>query len=274
MNAWNDLPLLASLLPESDEMLIRPTGGPVNRASVQALIDAITASAQLKNLPATVFTAASNDIDATMRGRLVVANRNAAITFAMLAVASAGEGFTCFAMNRGTGTLTLDPDGAELINGVSTLSMVTGDAALLVVENGEWRAFVFGAVATANAAAYRALTPGKVITTDAVAGGLAEVTLTDAATITWDMSTGIDFVVTLGGNRTLGNPSNTTVGKRGRIRVVQDGAGNRTLARSSNLKTAGGNDLVLSSGSGAVDFIDYDVVSATFIRLAVSKDWD
>lgn len=130
-----------------------------------------------------------------------------------------------------------------------------------------------GVVQLADGAAYRALTTGRAITTDAVVAGLAEVALTDATTIAWDMGTGIDFTVTLAGNRTLGNPSNVTVGKRGRIRVVQDATGGRTLAKSSNCKTAGGQALTLSTAAGAVDYIDYDAVSATNIRLTLSKGW-
>lgn len=104
-------------------------------------------------------------------------------------------------------------------------------------------------------------------------GAMAEVALTDAATIAWDMATGIDFTVTLGGNRTLGNPTNTKVGQRGRIRVVQDGTGSRTLTKSSNHKTVGGAALSLSTAAASVDYIDYDVVSSTNIRLSLSKAW-
>lgn len=125
----------------------------------------------------------------------------------------------------------------------------------------------------ASAAQYRALTLGVVVGTDSIVGGMAEVGLTDGATIAWDMASGFDFSVTLGGNRTLGNPTNTIVGKRGRIRVVQGTGGNRTLALSGNLKTAGGVGVTLSTAAGAVDFLDYDVVSASFIRIALSKDW-
>lgn len=119
----------------------------------------------------------------------------------------------------------------------------------------------------------RSNTSDRILTTDIVNGAMAEVTLTDATTIAWDMSTGIDFVVTLGGNRTLGNPTNTVVGRRGRIRVVQDGTGSRTLTKSSNIKTVGGAAISLSSTGGAVDYLDYDVVSSTNIRVNVSKAW-
>lgn len=56
-----------------------------------------------------------------------------------------------------------------------------------------------------------------------------EVILTDAATITWNMSTGINFFVTIEGNRTLAFPTGITPGKRGYIRVHASGA-TRTLA--------------------------------------------
>lgn len=53
----------------------------------------------------------------------------------------------------------------------------------------------------------------------------AYVTLTDAATIATDLSLGNQFQVTLGGNRTLGAPTNVVAGQSGVIRVVQDGSG-------------------------------------------------
>ena len=120
---------------------------------------------------------------------------------------------------------------------------------------------------------YRGNTADRILTTDIVWSSMAEVTLTDAATITWDMSTGFDFVVTLGGNRTLDNPTNTKVGQRGRIRVIQDATGSRTLTKSSNHKTAGGAAITLSTAANAVDYLDYDVVSSTNIRLTLSKAW-
>lgn len=126
----------------------------------------------------------------------------------------------------------------------------------------------------ATAAEYRSMTTGKALTTDAVSGGMAEVALTDAATILWDAKAGIDFTVTIAGNRTLGNPSNidaTVIGRRGRIRVVQDATGGRTLTKSSNHKTAGGVPLVIASAANAETFIDYDIVSATKVRLSNSQ---
>lgn len=92
----------------------------------------------------------------------------------------------------------------------------------------------------------------------------AEVTLTDAATIAVDMSTFINARVTLGGNRTLGNPTNPKVGQTGYIAVVQDGTGSRTLSYASNWKRAGGAP-VLTTTAAAIDFIFYEVITATYI---------
>lgn len=56
------------------------------------------------------------------------------------------------------------------------------------------------------------------------------VALTDAATIATDASAGDVFSVTLGGNRTLGVPTNPEDGMRKTWRIRQDGTGSRTLA--------------------------------------------
>jgi len=110
-----------------------------------------------------------------------------------------------------------------------------------------------------------ALTPGDVY------NALAEVTLTDAATIALDMSTFINAVVTLAGNRTLGNPTNPKVGQTGRIRVVQDGTGSRTLAFSSNWKRPGGAP-TLTTTAAANDFIYYEVITTTYILYDIKKN--
>lgn len=58
----------------------------------------------------------------------------------------------------------------------------------------------------------------------------AVVALTDAATIAVNAALGNDFRVTLGGNRTLGAPSNPVDGQRIDFQITQDATGSRTLA--------------------------------------------
>lgn len=59
---------------------------------------------------------------------------------------------------------------------------------------------------------------------------IAEATLTDGATIAWDVSTSPVAKVTLGGNRTLSAPTNPiNSGQYIALLVIQDGTGSRTL---------------------------------------------
>jgi Head binding len=123
-----------------------------------------------------------------------------------------------------------------------------------------------------SAAQYRANTADKVLSTDQVWSAAAWVTLTDAATIAVDMATFLNAQVTLAGNRTLGNPTNTKDGQEGCIRIVQDGTGARTLAYGANWEFAGGTAPILSVTAGAVDLLFFKVLSATSIFAALTRD--
>jgi hypothetical protein len=75
-------------------------------------------------------------------------------------------------------------------------------------------------------------------------GQRGEITgLTDGATITPDLADSNNFSVTLGGNRTLANPSNIVAGQSGSFFITQDGTGSRTLAYGSYYDFAGGTAL-------------------------------
>jgi hypothetical protein len=81
------------------------------------------------------------------------------------------------------------------------------------------------------------------------------VALTDAATIATDASLGNVFTVTLGGNRTLGAPTNLKAGATYIWIIRQDGTGTRTLAYHANFKFPGGTDPTLTTTASAVDMI-------------------
>lgn len=72
---------------------------------------------------------------------------------------------------------------------------------------------------------------GAVSCTKVVTSGV--VSLTDASTIAVDASLGNTYRVTLGGNRTMGTPSNPTDGQMILFEITQDLTGSRTLAWSS-----------------------------------------
>jgi hypothetical protein len=90
--------------------------------------------------------------------------------------------------------------------------------------------------------------------------------LTDGATITPDFAVANNFSVTLGGNRTLANPSNQTAGQSGVIFITQDGTGSRTLSYGSNWKFPNATAPVLTTTASAVDVLVYAVQSASRIN--------
>ena len=120
---------------------------------------------------------------------------------------------------------------------------------------------------TANAAA--TLTAVQTFT----AGQRGEVTaLTDASSIATNLALSNNFSVTLAGNRTLANPTNTVAGQSGSIFITQDGTGSRTLAFGTNFKFVAGTAPTLSTTAASVDRIDYVVASATKIHAVASLD--
>lgn len=101
----------------------------------------------------------------------------------------------------------------------------------------------------------------------------AKTTMTDGATITPDFAASNNHKVTLGGNRTLANPTNIAAEQSGYIEIVQDGTGNRTLALGSYYKTPGGAGITLTTAANAVDTLEYRVRSATEIDVVLNQDW-
>ena len=110
-----------------------------------------------------------------------------------------------------------------------------------------------GAAALAVAQSFTAAQRGSVVA------------LTDGATITPDFALANNFSVTLGGNRTLANPTNITAGQSGVIAITQDGTGSRTLAYGSYWKFASGTAPTLTTTAAAVDVLAYYVESSTRI---------
>jgi hypothetical protein len=98
------------------------------------------------------------------------------------------------------------------------------------------------------------------------------VALTDASSIATDLSLGNNFSVTLGGNRTLANPTNIVAGQSGIIVITQDGTGSRTLAYGSYFKFPAGTAPTLTTTASAVDVLAYYVESSTRITARLVGD--
>ena len=172
------------------------------------------------------------------------------------------------AANTTTANAALPRAGGAMTGPITTNStfdgvdIATRDAVLTTTTN-----TANAANTTANAAA--TLTAVQTFT----AGQRGEVTaLTDAASIATDLALSNNFAITLGGNRTLANPSNITAGQSGSIFITQDGTGSRTLAFGTNFKFVAGTAPTLSTAASSIDRIDYVVAEATKIHAVASLD--
>lgn len=160
---------------------------------------------------------------------------------------------------------------ARTASNTYALRTITGTAPVTVTNGNGVSGNPTIAIDEATATHVKANTADKVLTTDIVYTAANEVTLTDAATIAVDNSTFINAVVTLAGNRTLGTMSNAVVNRTGRIRVVQDATGSRTLAYHGDYEFAGGSAPVLSTAANAQDILYYDVLSSGRVVISALK---
>lgn len=94
----------------------------------------------------------------------------------------------------------------------------------------------------------RAVTPATLYTTQ---------TLTDGASIAWDLSLGAMATVTLTDNRALANPTNLVNGATYLLIIKQDSSGNHTLSFGSAYKFPSSIDPTLSTGANAIDIIAF-----------------
>jgi len=130
-----------------------------------------------------------------------------------------------------------------------------------------------GTLKISSTAEYHSKAASRAIAPDVAYAAAAVVTLSDGANIAFDMDTGINFDITLAGNRTLDNPTNNDVGQSGFIEVNQDGTGTRTLDYDSEYVFPGGVAPVLTTTASHKDILFYTVLSATEILITLLSDF-
>jgi hypothetical protein len=173
------------------------------------------------------------------------------------------------------GTFSVSGDGAKAMDGrVLTYDPATGAMtfdARNAEGSGSYSNWVFalsapGALPAATKEDIWAGTAGGKSVSPAVLAAADEFqVLTDAATIDWNTATqGYKAEVVLGGNRTLGLPSNMRLGRTYTLKIKQPPSGGpRTLIIPAAFKFGAAGTPVLSTAANALDVIRWEVLDLT-----------
>jgi hypothetical protein len=110
-------------------------------------------------------------------GKTIIVNKATAVLGNIAAAATLGTSWMAILKNIGAGTLTLDPNGAETIDGVGTLSLTKGQSAVIASNGTEIRSLFLGGASgavTTKTATYTVTAgdAGGLIKADATAGAM------------------------------------------------------------------------------------------------------
>lgn len=123
----------------------------------------------------------------------------------------------------------------------------------------------------ATSGQYLSAASGVALSPDVVWSTGVEAVATYTPTFTPALDQFINAKMTLTGNLVLANPSVLKPGQSGRIRLIQDATGGRTITYGSVWKKAASDPSALSTAAGAVDILHYDVIDATTIKYTLVK---
>ena len=177
------------------------------------------------------------------------------------------------------GNVTGNATSATIANGLSATASVSTSG---IITASNFTGNLTGAATQASNLIGTACTASKIgINTSSLHGTMLYLTgnaaaeivpLTDGVSITPNFSNGNNFEVTLGGNRTLNNPTGVTTGQSGVIFVKQDSSGSRTLGVQTHWQFAGGTAPTFTTTANAVDVIGYVVYGPYNIACTTTLD--
>ena len=271
-------------------ILASSAAGAAISATTAAIVSGVATSAEITNKRGDTLAGALNwaprvDVASAATVDLGAQNSNRIRITGTTAITSFGTVANCLRQVRFAGALTLTHNATSLIlPGGANITTAADDQMLIESDaSGNWRVLQYDrasgqplgvayanilAAALATSAEFRAKTVAKLLTNDQVYAAAALVTLTDAATIAVDQSSGINFQVTLGGNRTLGAPSSTTPGTTFTILVIQDATGGRTLSYNAVYKFVGGTAFAIDTAANRVSLLSCYVRDSSNIIVA------
>ncbi len=174
------------------------------------------------------------------------------------------------------GAVTVTHDGTNIdIYGGASVTTQAKMMALAIYETSSLVRLWFFPGPSATAANVRTGTNNfNPVSAKSLMDAAAPVSVSYAATVTLDMTTGFNWEIgALTNNLTLANPSaGIDPGRSGWIGLRQDGTGGRTITLGSYWKHVGGAP-TLSTGANKQDTLYYHVVDSTHIRCSLSKDF-
>ena len=99
-------------------------------------------------------------------------------------------------------------------------------------------------------------------------------TLSDGASIAWNLANDPVAQVTLGGNRTLANPTGASEGAAYILSVIQDSTGGRTLTFGNNYDFGSEGAPALSATGGEIDILAFLYVAGKMRLVGAATGFD
>ena len=120
------------------------TGTSAADASALAGYGIVATGAELSQQSAVAAKAANYTVTSSDRASTVTFANSGMVTCSLPAAASTGNGFFVAVSNQGTGTVTIDPNSTELIDGASTKDLAPGESLFLVCDATGWVSVGYG----------------------------------------------------------------------------------------------------------------------------------